>query len=95
MRKNESYFVNGLTTNQKTFLESNGCSLEPYRERFNYWISKDGHKVTVKNKQAKAAWGLIQNSDLLIIQVEDYTKTQRYDINILNEAGNYKRLGRK
>lgn len=74
MRKNESYFVNGLTTNQKTFLESNGCSLEPYRERFNYWISKDGHKVTVKNKQAKAAWGLIQNSDLLIIPIKDYTK---------------------
>ena len=76
--KHQSYFVNGLTTNQKTFLESNGCSLEPYRERFNYWIfSKDGHKVTVKNEQAKAAWGLIQNSDLTVIpviQVEGYTK---------------------
>jgi len=34
----------------------------------------DGHKVTVKNEQDKAAWGLIQNSDLLIIPIKDYTK---------------------
>jgi hypothetical protein len=73
MRKNESYFVNGLTDNQKNFLLSNGCTVEPYQERFNYWISKEGLKVIVKTKQAKAAWGLIQNSDLLIIPIKDYT----------------------
>ena len=72
--KQHAYFVNGLTTNQKTFLLSNGCTVEPYQERFNYWISKEGLKVTVKNEQAKAAWGLIHNSDLLIIPVKDYTK---------------------
>jgi hypothetical protein len=76
--KHQSYFVNGLTTNQKTFLLSNGCTLEPYQERFNYWISKEGLKVTVKNEQGKAAWGLIQNSDLLIIPIKDYME-QNWD----------------
>jgi hypothetical protein len=71
--KQHAYFVNGLTDNQKTFLLSNGCTVEPYQERFNYWISKEGLKVIVKNKQAEAAWGLIQNSDLLIIPIKDYT----------------------
>ena len=72
--KHQSYFVNGLTDNQKIFLLSNGCTVEPYQERFNYWISKEGLKVIVKTKQAEAAWGLIQNSDLLIIPIKDYTK---------------------
>ena len=77
--KHQSYFVNGLTTNQKTFLLSNGCTVEPYIVESNHWVSMagekvDGVKVTVKNKQGKAAWGLIQNSDLLIIPIKDYTK---------------------
>ena len=91
--KHQSYFVSGLTTNQKIFLLSNGCGIEQNLERTytNHWISKDGVKVTVKNKQAKAAWGLIQNSDLLIIPIEDYTikplSGTRADWVIMDEVG--------
>ena len=72
--KHQSYFVNGLTDNQKTFLESNGCTVEKHLYFLNHWISKDGVKVTVKNEQGKDAWGLIQNSDLTVIQSLVYTK---------------------
>ena len=73
--KHQSYFVSGLTTNQKTFLESNGCSIEQNLKRthLNYWLSTEGVKVTVKNEQGKDAWGLIQNSDLTVIQSLVYT----------------------
>ena len=73
--KQISYFVSGLTTNQKIFLLSNGCGIEQNLDRtyLNYWLSTEGVKVTVKNEQAKAAWDLIQNSDLTIIQSLVYT----------------------
>ena len=73
--KQISYFVSGLTTNQKIFLLSNGCGIEQNLDRtyLNYWLSTEGVKVTVKNKQAKAAWDLIQNSDLTVIQSLVYT----------------------